>query len=256
MAEPTRQPLGLEGRSVIITGGARGIGRSMVELFAAAGARVLAVDVNEASLAGLASEVDGVATLAADISSPDDADRIIAAVGDRLDVLCNNAGILDRLALADEVTDEEWTRVIAVNLTGAFLLCRRAIPIMLSQQAGVITNTASIAAFGGGRAGAAYTASKFGVVGLTKSIAASFGNQGIRCNAICPGGTDTGMAHTSGAAELQLSERGLALLNRLQGKPPPAAPDRIAEVALFLARDEASRINGVALPIDGGTIAY
>ncbi len=226
----------------------------MVELFRAAGASVLAVDMS--GLEELAAELPGVDTIAGDISSPSDADAIIAAAGPRLDVICNNAGILDHLRLADEVSDEEWERVIAVNLTGTFLLCRRALKVMLAQGHGVIINTASIAAFGGGRGGAAYTASKCGVVGLTESIAVAYADRGVRCNAICPGGTDTGMAHTSASAEDALSADGLALLGRLTGKPKPAHPDRIAQVAVFLASDAASRINGVALPVDGGLIAY
>jgi NAD(P)-dependent dehydrogenase (short-subunit alcohol dehydrogenase family) len=245
---------GLADRRVVVTGGARGIGRAMVDLFAKAGASVLAVDVS--GLDDLAAEMPGIDTVVGDITDPADADAIIAAAGARLDVLCNNAGILDHLRLAEEVSDEEWERVIAVNLTGTFRLCRRALKVMLAQGHGVITNTASIAAFGGGRGGAAYTASKFGVVGLSQSIAVAYGERGIRCNAICPGGTATGMAHTNPGAENQLSADGLALLGRLTGKPEPATPDRIAHVAVFLARDEASRINGVALPVDGGLIAY
>jgi NAD(P)-dependent dehydrogenase (short-subunit alcohol dehydrogenase family) len=244
----------LAGRRVIVTGGARGIGRSMVELFRAAGASVLAADVS--GLDELTDALPGVDTITGDISNPADADAIIAAAGPRLDVICNNAGILDHLRLAAEVSDEEWERVIAVNLTGTFRLCRRALVVMLEQGHGVITNTASIAAFGGGRAGAAYTASKAGVVALTQCIAVAYGERGIRCNAICPGGTATSMAHTNAGAEDALSAAGLALLGRLTGKPKPATPDRIAEVAVFLARDEASRINGVALPVDGGLIAY
>jgi NAD(P)-dependent dehydrogenase (short-subunit alcohol dehydrogenase family) len=226
----------------------------MVELFRAAGASVLAVDLS--GLEELAAELADVDTITADISSAADADAIIAAAGPKLDVICNNAGILDHLRLVEEVSDEEWERVIAVNLTGTFRLCRRALKVMLAQGHGVITNTASIAAFGGGRGGAAYTASKCGVVGLTQSIAAAYGERGIRCNAICPGGTATGMAHTKAGAENALSADGLALLGRLTGKPKPANPDRVAQVAVFLARDEASRINGVALPVDGGLIAY
>ena len=244
----------LAGRRVIVTGGARGIGRSMVELFHRAGASVLAVDMS--GLEEVAAELPGVETIAADISSATDADAIVAAAGPRLDVICNNAGILDHLRLAEEVSDQEWERVIAVNLTGTFLLCRRALKVMLARGHGVIINTASTAALGGGRGGAAYTASKWGVVGLTQSIAAAYGERGIRCNAICPGGTVTGMAHTSAGAENALSAEGLALLGRLTGKPQPAEPDRIAQVALFLASDEASRINGVALPVDGGVTAY
>jgi NAD(P)-dependent dehydrogenase (short-subunit alcohol dehydrogenase family) len=246
----------LAGRRVVVTGAAGGIGAAMVELFGAAGASVLAVDLDAGALARLTERVGPVDTVAADISSAADCDRIVAAAGDRLDVLCNNAGILDRLALIDEVTDELWERVLAVNLTGTFLLSRRAVLRMKTHGGGVILNTASTSAMGGGRAGPAYTASKAGVVALTMNIAVTCAEFGIRANAILPGGTDTGMAHTGDDPSRQLSPRGLDLLARLQGKPPPADPHQIARVAVFLAGDDADRISGAALPVDGATFAY
>jgi NAD(P)-dependent dehydrogenase (short-subunit alcohol dehydrogenase family) len=240
----------------VITGAAGGIGRAMVEEFLAAGARVVAVDLREDALAALAREVGEIETVAADVSSPADCDRIVAATGERLDVLCNNAGVLDRLALIDEVTDELWDRVLAVNLTGTFLLSRRAVLKMKRQGGGSIVNTASTAAMGGGRAGPAYTASKAGVVALTQNIAVTCAEFGIRCNAILPGGTDTGMAHTNGDPGTELSERGLALLARLTGKPAAADPRQIARVAVFLAGDDADRVSGAALPVDAAVFAY
>jgi NAD(P)-dependent dehydrogenase (short-subunit alcohol dehydrogenase family) len=244
----------LTGRTVVVTGAARGIGRAMVELFLDAEARVVAADVDSGRLQSLRADLPQVTTVAADISSPSDCDRIIHAAGGRLDVLCNNAGILDRLALIDEVSDELWAKVIDVNLTGTFLLCRRAVRRMIDQGGGVIINTSSSAALGGGRAGPAYTASKAGVIALTQNIAVTCAEYGIRCNAILPGGTDTDMAHTTGGEAL--SERGLALLARLQGKPAPADPRQIAKVAVFLAGDDADRISGVALRVDAGVFAY
>jgi NAD(P)-dependent dehydrogenase (short-subunit alcohol dehydrogenase family) len=247
----------LDGRTVIVTGGARGIGRSMVELFAEAGARVVAADVNQDNLDALREEIPGIETVAGDISSGADCDRIIAAAGERLDVLCNNAGILDRLALIDEVTDDLWHKVIGVNLTGTFMMARRGVLKMIEQgSGGVITNTASTAAYGGGRAGPAYSASKAGVVSLTKNIAVTCAEHNIRCNAILPGGTDTGMAHSAGHAELALSERGIALLGRLTGKPAPAHPHQVARVAVFLATDDADRVSGAEIAVDAGVFAY
>ncbi|MCW2991773.1 MAG: hypothetical protein JWM73_2367 [Solirubrobacterales bacterium] len=248
---------GLEGRTVLITGAASGIGRSMVELFLEAGAHVVGADVNDESLAALKEQFGDVTTVAGDISRPEDCDRIVAAAGERLDVLCNNAGILDRLALIDEVTDELWTKVIAVNLTGTFMMARRAVLKMIDQGGGgVIINTASTAAYGGGRSGPAYGASKAGVVSLTKNIAVTCAEHGIRCNAILPGGTDTGMAHTAGHPELALSERGIALLGRLTGKPAPAHPHQIARVAVFLAGDDADRVSGAEVAVDAGVFSY
>jgi NAD(P)-dependent dehydrogenase (short-subunit alcohol dehydrogenase family) len=185
------------------------------------------------------------------VTSPEDAERIIDAAGERLDVLCNNAGLMDRFALADEVSLEEWNRVFAVNVTGAFLLSKLAIPRMVAQGAGVIVNTASIAGIRGGLAGAAYTASKHAVIGLTKNIAASFGRDGIRCNAICPGATGHG---AKGAIEpgSEFSERGAERLLGDPSKMDIGTPEQIASVAIFLASDAASRINGAIIVADGG----
>jgi len=241
----------LEGRTAIITGAGSGIGLATARMFSAEGATVVAVDISSDRLEALRGELAGIVTVAADISLPESADRIVAAAGARIDVLFNNAGIMDRLALADEAPEELWDRVMAVNLTAPYLLCKRALPGMVDRGGGVIINTASIAGLRGGRAGAAYTASKFGVVGLTYNIAATYSGQGIRCNAICPGGVQTHISESDPGR----SERGLAAVMR-DRRPPPAPPEQIAEVALFLASDESVRVNGVALPVDAGWLAY
>ncbi|HVW33211.1 MAG TPA: SDR family oxidoreductase [Acidimicrobiia bacterium] len=241
----------LAGRTAIVTGAAQGIGAAMVRLFHRHGARVVAVDLRADLLEHLDAECPGLVPVAADVSSSADADRIMAAAGERLDIVCNNAGILDGLALVDEVTEEQWERVMAVNLRGPFLLCRRAVPVMTRQGKGVILNTASVAGLRGGRAGAAYTAAKFGLVGLTQNIAAAHGRDGIRCNAICPGSVLTNVMDG-----VELSPRGALLPKRDQGKPAPASPEEIAAAALFLVSDEASNVNGVALPVDGGYLAF
>jgi NAD(P)-dependent dehydrogenase (short-subunit alcohol dehydrogenase family) len=243
-------------RTVVITGAAGGIGRALVAQFSQLGGRIVAVDLEGARLDALRLQAPGVDVIAADITKPADCDRIIRDAGDRLDVLCNNAGILDRLQLIDEVDDELFRRVIEVNLTGTFQLSRRAVLKMKEQGGGVIINTASTSAQGGGRAGPAYASSKAGVIALTESIAVSCAEFGIRCNAILPGGTATQMAHTGGDPARALSERGLALLARLQGKPEPADPMQIARVAAFLASDDADRVSGVALRVDAGVFAY
>lgn len=246
----------LEGRRVIITGAAGGIGRALVDAFASAGARVLAVDLEGPRLDALRAQVPGVDVMAGDIANPSDCDRIISGAGERLDVLCNNAGILDRLQLIDEIDDDLFRRVVEVNLTGTFQLSRRAVLKMKQHQSGVIINTASTSGQGGGRAGPAYTASKAAVIALSENIAVTCAEFGIRCNAILPGATATPMAHTAGDPSRALSDRGLALLARLQGKPEAAAPAQIARVAVFLASDDADRISGVALRVDAGVFAY
>ena len=215
----------LSGRRTVITGGAKGAGADMVDLFLRAGADVLAAVGEEA-------------------------DRIVAAAGERLDVLVNNAGILDRLALVDEVTEDEWRRVFDVNLTGPYLLCNRVVPKMVAQGGGVIVNIASLAGVRGGRAGAAY-ASKHGLVGLSANIAATFGNQGVRCVALCPGGMTTGMDRGG-----VVSERGSKLVGRDRDLNATGPASEVAGVALFLASDLAIRINGSVVMADNGAVAF
>jgi len=240
--------MSLAGRTGIVTGAGSGIGRAMVELFFAAGVRVIAADNRGERLDSLP---EGVVRVEADVSTAAGADLIIAAAGDRLDILCNNAGVLDRMLLVHQVSEADWNRVIAVNLTGPYLLCSRALPMMVRQGSGVIINTASLSGIRGGRAGAAYTSSKFGLVGLTQNIAATYGAQGIRCNAICPGAVVTDIL---GSAELGPDAD--RIRNRDREKSPAVQPDRIAHVALFLATDESSYMNGAVIPVDGGAAAF
>ena len=193
----------------------------------------------------------------ANVASEADVDRMIATATStygRLDILCNNAGVMDLMMPAHEASVELWDRVIAINLTGPFLACRRAIPLMLEQGGGKIINTASEAGLRGGTAGTPYTVSKHGVVGLTKSIAFHYGDRGIRCNAICPGGVSTAIGIGRGTP----SEAGL---KKIQPIISPwlgsriAQPEEQAAVVAFLASDEASYINGAILPVDNGWLA-
>ncbi|MEV4582083.1 SDR family oxidoreductase [Nonomuraea jabiensis] len=182
----------------LITGAGSGIGRAMAVGFAKAGARVVACDVNEESARRTAADI-GAAALAVTADIGDEA-AVAALVGTaidahgRIDVLCNNAGIMDTMALPADITLAEWDRVLRVNLTGTFLVTHAVLPHLLRQGGGAIVNTASEAGIRGGAAGAAYTASKHGVVGLTKSVAWAHAKDGIRCNAILPGPTMTGIA--------------------------------------------------------------
>jgi NAD(P)-dependent dehydrogenase (short-subunit alcohol dehydrogenase family) len=246
------------GKTVLITGAGSGIGRAMAELFLAQEARVIGVDVDAERIADTARELDGLVPVVTDIATSAGADEAVAAADGKLDVLCNNAGVLDRLALADEVTEAEWDRVIAVNLTAPFLLSRRALPIMIGLGGGAIVNTASMAGLRGGRSGTAYTASKFGLIGLTQNIASTFGKHGIRCNAICPGPVATGLA-TGVTPDAVKSERGAEMIAMrfAAGDPiPRAQPEEVAGVAVFLASDAAARINGVAVPVESGWLTY
>lgn len=240
---------------VLVTGGGSGMGRAMVQEFAAEGARVAAVDVRgeaaETTVAALADSSRACA-VEADISDPQAVEGCVADVlrwGGRVDVLCNNAGILDSYLPAHEVPVEEWNRVIAVNLTAPFLMARAVIPDMLTRSAGAIINTASVSAFSAAGGGTAYTASKHGVLGLTRQLTFDYGFKGIRVNAICPGATLTGMTQADDrdesvpdvAAELEKTPAGRW-----------CQPREIARMAVYLASNDADFIHGSAMVIDGG----
>jgi NAD(P)-dependent dehydrogenase (short-subunit alcohol dehydrogenase family) len=236
-------------RRVVVTGAGSGLGWAIAHRFEGLGDRVLAVDQYGDRLEKFAVQHPGVDTVTADVGTSEGADAVFAAVGDRLDVLCNNAGILDRLALIDEADDALFDQVIATNLRGPFTLAHRAVPLMLAAGRGCIVNVASVAGLRGGRAGAAYTTSKFGLVGLTYNIAATVRGQGIRCNAVCPGGMVTQIG-----VDQEVGQRGIDLMSA-NARVPACDPDLVAKIVVFLASAEAEHINGVALPVDGGTIA-
>ena len=237
-----------DSRVALVTGPASGIGRALVQQFVAEGAAVVAVDIAEGTLHQVVTELQsqgGKATACvANVSSDADVERMLAlaiSTYGRLDILCNNAGIMDLMTPAADVPLALWERVLAINLTGPFLACRRAIPLMLEQGGGKIINTASEAGLRGGTAGTPYTVSKHGVVGLTKSIAFHYGDQGIRCNAVCPGGVETAIGVGSGMPH--------------EATGGVAKPEQIAAVITFLASDDASNVNGAILPVDGGWFA-
>lgn len=241
----------LANKTAIITGAGSGIGLAMAKAFTREGAKVIGVDIRADRIDALPEAVPGVVPVVADVTNGADIDRIVDVAGPELDIVCNNAGILDGMAPVDETSDETWKRVLDVNLTATFRLCRQAIPVLLAHGGGVILNTASGGGPRGGRAGAAYTASKFGVVGLTQNIAVTHGPQGIRCNALAPGSTFTNIGEG-----VDFKESGLHLITRDSEAPLPSAPDRIAEAAVFLVSDEASHVNGVILPVDAGLLAF
>ncbi|EFE71051.1 MULTISPECIES: SDR family NAD(P)-dependent oxidoreductase [Streptomyces] len=247
-----------EGRGVIVTGAGSGIGRAAAVAFAAEGARVLVADLDAegaASTVGAVEESGGTAVaVVGDLGDRAVADRVARTAVERfggVDVLVNNAGIMDGMTALADVTDAEWERVLRVNLTAPFLLTRAVLPHMLAAGGGVVVNTASEAGLRGSAAGAAYTASKHGVVGLTKNLAVMYRKQGIRANAIAPGGTATGIAVNADPAAHGPAALGPHFVNlgRL------ARPEEQAAAILFLASDAASNINGAILPVDDGWAA-
>ncbi|ATY84288.1 3-ketoacyl-ACP reductase [Kyrpidia spormannii] len=249
----------LQGKTALITGAGSGMGRAMAALFAAEGAAVAVVDVVEDRVREVVESIQNqgaqVIGITADVSKQEEIDRMVeTATGrfGRLDILCNNAGVMDGFHPVGEVSDELWDRVMGINLEGPFRTCRLVVPMMVKQGGGVIVNTASVGGLFGGRAGTAYTVSKHGLIGLTKSIAWYYHDQGIRCNAICPGGIETAIGAGPNPSEIGFSyvQRGLAT------SPPPGSPEDVAHLALFLVSDDSKYINGATVVIDGGWTTY
>lgn len=243
----------LAGKCAIVTGAASGIGAASAQLFASHGAQVLAVDRPGTALGEVHAGTTGIRTLAQDITEADAPERIVGealkAFGG-LDILFNNAGVSHR-ALAEETTDENWNRVLAVNVTGAFRLCRAAIPHLRSRAQAKgrarIINTASVMAFDTDIGLAAYTASKHAVAGLTKTLALELGKFKITANYIMPGAILTGMTRGNlSQPEIAKVWEKKAALRRL------GEPLDIARAALLLASDEADFITGHGLVADGG----
>ncbi|MET1076360.1 MAG: glucose 1-dehydrogenase [Umezawaea sp.] len=247
--------MSFRGSGVIVTGAGSGIGRAAALRFAAEGAGVVVADLNGDGAAAVVEEIadEGGRAVAVvgDLAEQAVVDRVVEAAVESfggVDVLVNNAGIMDGMTAVHEVTDEEWDRVIRVNLTAPFLLARAVVPHMLARGKGAIVNTASQAALRGSAAGTAYTASKHGVVGLTKSMAVMYRGSGIRTNAVAPGATMTAIA-----AEVARDGHGPAALRPYLGNfGRVSRPDEQAAVIVFLASDAASNLNGVVLPVDNG----
>jgi NAD(P)-dependent dehydrogenase (short-subunit alcohol dehydrogenase family) len=244
-----------EGRTAVITGAGSGMGKAMVERFHAEGANVVAADIDGDAAARTVSALNGGRALSVptDVSDAASVDALAEAVLEqfgRVDVVCNNAGVLDDYTPAHETSDDLWRKIIGVNLTGPFNVSRRFVQVMLPQGKGVIVNTASISAFIAGGGGAAYTASKHGVLGLTRQLAFDYGGKGIRVNAICPGATATGMTSHLLTPEGRNEHVDQAIAGTPAGRW--AKPEEIASLAAFLASDDADFIHGAAYMIDGG----
>jgi NAD(P)-dependent dehydrogenase (short-subunit alcohol dehydrogenase family) len=238
-----------EDKVALITGAASGIGRSMARCFAAEGATVVAVDIDGDRLAKVAEELSCEAVVA-DLAT---AEGVAAVTGrDRVDILCNNAGILDALTPLLEVDDAMWDRVMAINLSSPMQLTRALLPGMIERGGGVIVNTCSAASLSGGRAGCAYTAAKHGLLGLTRSVAWFYGDKNIRCNAIAPGAIQTKM-HVREMPNQSGMEKYSGYFGTI---PAHGSAMQVAQVALFLASDAASYVNGEVLSVDGGWNAF
>lgn len=241
------------GRVALVTGAASGIGRATVLRLVDEGATVLATDIAEDGLAVTAEEAsrpEAVVPFVGDVSDPAFGQAAVAAAleaGGRLDLVVNSAGIL-RFEHSHEVRLDDWQRILGVNLTGTFLVCQAAIPALLDG-GGAIVNVASTAALAAHPWAVAYSASKGGVLALTRTLAIEYAKQGLRANAVCPGSIDTPITSAFDLPEGADSK----LLYRIMSPVGMGDASKVAAAIAYLGSDDAGHVNGTDLRIDGGT---
>jgi NAD(P)-dependent dehydrogenase (short-subunit alcohol dehydrogenase family) len=244
------------GKAVLITGGASGIGRASTSLFAGSGASVAVSDINEEKTREAALELGNQHVAApGDVADEASVAGIVEAARaglGKIDILINCAGVSDTFAPTLEQSMAHWQRIIDINLTGTYLTCRAVAGEMLERGEGAIVNISSIAGLVGLPYRNAYTASKHGVAGVTKSLASEWGHRGVRVNAVSPGYVATPMVK-------DFISKGLVDEKAIQRRTPMgrlATPEEIGNVMMFLASPLASYINGAVIPIDGGYVGY
>lgn len=249
----------LNKKTALVTGAGSGIGKAIAELFAHEGASVVLTDIHQQNIEMVTEDIrakGGAAScFSADISREGDVELLLDYVlktYQKLDILVNNAGVMDSFTPVADTSNELWNQVIGVNLNGPFYTCRRAVNLFLKQGSGNIINISSIGGLYGGRAGTAYTASKHALVGLTKSIGYQYALKNIRCNAIAPGGVNTNIIQGMKTDPFGFDRMNAGAANN----PRIAEPSEIAELALFLASDKSSFLNGTVVTADGGWTAY
>lgn len=238
------------GKTIIVTGAGSGIGQATALRLAKEGGRVIAADISKERLDALVdenSELDLV-PVAGDISTEETVAAVVTAAGRRIDALANVAGVMDNFAPIHEVDDELWERVFRINVTALMRLSRAVVPVMLDAGTGSIVNVSSEAGIRGSAAGAAYTASKHAVVGLTKNSAVIYGPKGLRFNAVAPGPTITGIVADFGSR--MAAERLGPIMHTTI--PAPATAAQLAASITFLLSDDGTNVNGAILASDGG----
>ncbi|MDP9986185.1 NAD(P)-dependent dehydrogenase (short-subunit alcohol dehydrogenase family) [Arthrobacter oryzae] len=238
------------GKTVIVTGAGSGIGKATALRVAKEGGRVIAADISKERLDELVEQNAGLdpVPVAGDISTEETVAAVVRAAGGRVDALANVAGIMDNFAPIHDVDDETWERVFRINVTALMRLTRAVLPLMLDAGTGSVVNVSSEAGLRGSAAGAAYTASKHAVNGLTRNSAVMYGPKGLRFNAVAPGATITNIVANWGS---QLAAERLGPLMQAN-IPAPATAAQLAASITFLLSDDGTNVNGAILASDGG----
>jgi len=253
----------LKEKVTLITGGGRGIGRAIAHAFAREGARIAVAARTAEQVEQVANEIgNGAVSVICDVSDPQSVTRMFTDVRERLgdvDILVNNAGIAESATVVT-TSDDLWARHLAINLSGTFYCTRAALPAMLKRGWGRVINVASIAGKSGAPYIAAYSASKHGVLGLTRSAALELATTGVTVNAICPGYVDTDMV-TRGVDQItaktgRTPEEALDSLKKMSPQNRLVTPEEVAAIALLLASDAGRGINGQGINVDGGSVLY
>jgi len=252
----------LQNKTAIVTGAGAGLGKAICQLFAAEGCKVMAADVHPERLEALKQSLQAlgytITTCTVDVANQSSVksmiDQAMSTYG-QIDVLVNNAGVMDNFEPVGDCPDSTWNKVMNINLNGVYYAMNAAVPHMLKAGKGSIVNIASIGGLFGARAGAAYTTSKHAVIGLSKNTGYMYAKLGIRCNAIAPGAMETQIAESMDMSKITalVNERimpGMAL------NPRTSNPTEVAQVALFLASDDSSFVNASVVTADGGWSAY